>query len=87
MLWGCSLAAGPGWLVKLQGKISAAKYRESQEEHLIQSIKELQHERIFISQQDNEPIHTEKPTYRHGLKTTRWIFLSGSVKARYRICG
>ena len=41
MLWRCFLAAGPEGLVKVEGKINVAKYREILEDSLIQSAKEL----------------------------------------------
>ncbi len=36
MLWGCFSAAGTGWLVAIEGKKNAAKYRDILEENLLQ---------------------------------------------------
>lgn len=62
MLWGCFSAAGPGRLVKVEGKMNAAKYGEILEDNLIQSARELRLGRRFIFQQDNDPKHTAKAT-------------------------
>jgi hypothetical protein len=37
MLWGCSSVAGTGRLVRIEGKMNRAKYREIFDENLIQS--------------------------------------------------
>ena len=62
MLWGCFSAAGPGRLVKIKGKMNAAKYREILEDNLFLSARELRLGRRFIFQQDNDPKHTAKAT-------------------------
>ena len=41
MLWGCCLVAGTGILVRIEGKMNRAKYRENLEENLLQSTQEL----------------------------------------------
>ena len=38
MLWGCFSSAGPGRLVKVEGKMNAAKSREILEDNLMQSV-------------------------------------------------
>ena len=62
MLWGCFSAAGPGRLVKIEGRMNAAKYTEILGDNLIQSARELRLGRRFIFQQDNDPKHTAKAT-------------------------
>lgn len=62
MLWGCFSASGPGKLVKIEGKMDAAKYREILEENLLKSARDLGLGRRFIFQQDNDPKHTAKAT-------------------------
>ena len=37
MLWGCSSAAGKGSLVRIEGKMNGAKYREILDENLFQT--------------------------------------------------
>ena len=37
MLWGCFSAAGTGRLVRMEGKMNGAKYREIFDENLLQS--------------------------------------------------
>ena len=37
MLWGCFSVAGTGGLVRLEGKMNGAKYREILDENLLQS--------------------------------------------------
>ena len=41
MLWGCFSAAGTGRLVRIEGKINGAKYREILDENLLQSAQDL----------------------------------------------
>ena len=40
-LWGCFLEAGTGRLVRIEGKMNGAKYREIIEENLLQSAQNL----------------------------------------------
>ena len=60
MLWGCFSVAGSGRLVKIEGKMNAAMYRDILEENLLQSALDLRLGRWFIFQQDNDPKHTAK---------------------------
>ena len=62
MLWRCFSAAGPGRLVRIEGKMNGAKYREILDKNLIQSPKYLRLGRRFYFQQDNDPKHTAKTT-------------------------
>ena len=62
MLWGCFSAAGNGRLVKINGKMNRAKYREILDEILLQSAQDLTLGQRFIFRQDNEPKHTAKTT-------------------------
>lgn len=64
MLWKCFLAAGPGSLVKATEKMNAAEYRKILEENLMQSARELQIGRRFVSQQDNDHKHTSKAIHK-----------------------
>ena len=41
MLWGCFSEAGIGRLVRIEGKMNAAKYREILDENLFQSAQDL----------------------------------------------
>ena len=41
MLWGCFSAAGTGRLVRIEGKMNGAKYREILDENLLQSAQDL----------------------------------------------
>jgi hypothetical protein len=41
MLWGCFSAAGMGRLVRIEGKMNGAKYREILDENLLESTQEL----------------------------------------------
>ena len=41
MLWGCFPAAGTGRLVRIEGKMNGAKYREILGENLLQSVQDL----------------------------------------------
>ena len=51
MLWGCFSASGTGRLVRIEGKINGAKYREILDENLLQN-----------AQQDNDLKHKAKTT-------------------------
>ena len=62
MLWGCFSAAGTGRLVRIEGKMNGAKYREILDENLLQSTQDLRLGRRFTFQQDNDPKHTAKTT-------------------------
>ena len=62
MLWGCFSAAGTGRLVRIEGKMNGAKYREILDENLLQSAQDLRLGRRFTFQQDNDPKHTAKTT-------------------------
>ena len=58
MLWGCF--SGAGRLVRIEGKMHGAKYREILDENLLQSTQDLRLGRRFTFQQDNDPKHTAK---------------------------
>ncbi|KAK1805775.1 hypothetical protein P4O66_001955 [Electrophorus voltai] len=61
-LWGCFLAAGTGRLVKVEGKMNAAMYRDILKENQLQSALDLRLGQRFIFQKDNDPKHTAKIT-------------------------
>ncbi|KAI3361553.1 hypothetical protein L3Q82_013688, partial [Scortum barcoo] len=54
--------AGTGRLVRIEGKMNAAMYRDILDENLLQSALDLRLGRWFIFQQDNDPKHTAKIT-------------------------
>ena len=60
MLWGCFSAAGTGRLIRIEGKMNRAKYREILEENLLQSAQDFRLGRRFTFQQDNNLKHTAK---------------------------
>uniref|UniRef100_A0AAQ4S701 Transposase Tc1-like domain-containing protein n=1 Tax=Gasterosteus aculeatus aculeatus TaxID=481459 RepID=A0AAQ4S701_GASAC len=60
MLWGCSSAGGTGRLVRIEGKMNAAMYKDILNENMLQSALDLRLGRRFIFQQDNDPKHTAK---------------------------
>ena len=62
MLWRCFSAAGTGKLVRIEGKMNGAKYREILDENLLQSAQDLRLGRRFTFQQDNDPKHRAKTT-------------------------
>ena len=41
MLWGCFSATGTGKIVRIEGKVNRAKYREILDENLLQSAQDL----------------------------------------------
>ena len=60
MLWGCFSSAVTGRLVRIEGKMNAAMYRDILDENLLQSSLDLRLGQRFIFQQDNDPKHTAK---------------------------
>ncbi|KAK3553367.1 hypothetical protein QTP70_003532 [Hemibagrus guttatus] len=68
MPWGCFSAAGTGRLVRIEGKMNAAMYRDILDENLLQSTLDRRLGRRFIFQKDNDPKHTAK--IKPGLTTT-----------------
>ena len=87
MLWGCFSSAGTGNLVRIEGMVDGAKYREILEGNLFQSDRDLRLQRRFPFQQNNDIKHTAKATF-------EWFkgkHLNGLVKAQtsiqLRICG
>ena len=63
---GCFSAAATGRLVRDEGKMKAAMYRDILDESLLQSALDLRLGRRFIFQQDNDPKHTAKITVASG---------------------
>jgi hypothetical protein len=53
-------AAGTARLVRIEGKMNGAKYREILNENLLQITQDLRLGRRFTFQQDNDPKHTAK---------------------------
>ena len=62
MLWGCFSSAGTGALVRREGKMDGAKYRNILEENLLPSARKLKLGRKFTFQHDNDPKHRAKAT-------------------------
>ena len=62
MLWGFFLSAGTGKLVRIEGMMDGAKYREILEGNLFQSSRDLILGQRFTIQQDNDPKQTAKAT-------------------------
>ena len=60
MLWECLSAAGTGRLVRIEGKMNGAKYRQILKENLLQNAQDLRLTRRFTFQQDNDLKHTAK---------------------------
>ena len=48
MLLGCFSTAGPGRLVKIEGKINRAKYRVILDEDLLQSPQDLDRVKVYL---------------------------------------
>ena len=59
---GCFSAAETGRLVRIEGKMNGAKYREILDENLLQSAQDLRLGQRFAFQQDNDPKHTATTT-------------------------
>ena len=77
MLWGCFFSsARTGKLVRIEGMMDGAKYREILDGNLFQSSRDLRLGRRFTFQQDNYPKHTSKATLewfkRKHLNAMKW---------------
>jgi hypothetical protein len=73
MLWQCFSAAGTGRLVRTEGKMNGAKYREILDESLLQSAQDLRLGQRFTFQQGNDPKHTAKTTlWERSLNVLEW---------------
>ena len=62
MLWGRFSVAGTGTIVRIEGKMNRAKYREILDENMLQSTQDLSLWRRITFQQDTDPNHTAKTT-------------------------
>ena len=60
MRWRCFSVAETGRLLRIEGKMNRAKYREILNENLLQSTQDLRLGQKFTFQQDNDPKHTAK---------------------------
>jgi hypothetical protein len=60
MLWVCFSSEGAGKLVRIEGMMYGAKYREILEGNLFQSSRDLILGGRFTFHQDNDPKHTAK---------------------------
>lgn len=64
MLWRCFSSVGRGQLIRIEGKMDAAKY--TQITNLHPSARQLKMDRSFTFQDNNDPKHTAK-------RTTEWL--------------
>ena len=62
MLRSCFFAKGTGRLLRVEGKMDGAKYREILSETLIASAKTLKIGRGWVFKHENDPKHTAKAT-------------------------
>ena len=67
ILWGCFSAVGTGRLVRIEGKLNGAKYREILDENLLRN--DLGLGRRFAFQQYNDP-NTQPRQRRSGFGTS-----------------
>uniref|UniRef100_A0A803JMP8 Transposase Tc1-like domain-containing protein n=1 Tax=Xenopus tropicalis TaxID=8364 RepID=A0A803JMP8_XENTR len=62
LLWGCFSAKGTGQLIRINGKMDGAMYREILNDNLLPSARKLKMGRGWVFQHDNDPKHTAKAT-------------------------
>uniref|UniRef100_A0A6I8RG85 Uncharacterized protein n=1 Tax=Xenopus tropicalis TaxID=8364 RepID=A0A6I8RG85_XENTR len=62
LLWGCFSAKGTGQLIRINGKMDGAMYREILNDNLLPSARKLKMGRGWVFQHDNAPKHTAKAT-------------------------
>ena len=60
MPWGCFSVAGTGRIVRIEGKMNRAKYKEILDENLLQCAQDLRLGWRFTFQQVNDSRHTAK---------------------------
>ena len=72
MLWGYFSAAGTGRLVRIEGKMNEAKYREILEENQHQSTQHLRLCQMFTFQQDNNPKTMQEWLWDKSLNVLEW---------------
>jgi len=58
MLWGCFSAKGTGKLIRDEGRMNGAMYREILSQNLLPSVRALKMKRGWIFQHDYDPKHT-----------------------------
>ena len=57
MLWGCFSVAGTGGLVRVEGKLNGAKYRDILNKNLVHSTQDVRLTQRYTFQQDNNLKH------------------------------
>uniref|UniRef100_A0A803KB68 Tc1-like transposase DDE domain-containing protein n=1 Tax=Xenopus tropicalis TaxID=8364 RepID=A0A803KB68_XENTR len=62
LLWGCFSAKGTGQLIRINGKMDGAMYREILNDNLLPSARKLKMGGGWVFQHDNDPKHTAKAT-------------------------
>uniref|UniRef100_A0A803K993 Tc1-like transposase DDE domain-containing protein n=1 Tax=Xenopus tropicalis TaxID=8364 RepID=A0A803K993_XENTR len=62
LLWGCFSAKGTGQLIRINGKMDGAMYREILNDNLLPSARKLKMGHGWVFQHDNDPKHTAKAT-------------------------
>ena len=62
MVWGCFSWGGVGSLVFIRDKLTALKYVDIVNDHIILSATEMGIQSDFVFQQDNDPKHTARVT-------------------------
>ena len=73
MLWGCFSVAWTMRLVRVEGLLNGARYRDTLKENLVQSIQDLRLVRRFTFQQDNDFEHTAKTMQEGELCECPWV--------------
>ena len=71
---------GTGRLVRVEGKLNAAKYRDILNENLVQSAQDLRLGRRFTFLHENDPKHAVK-TMQEWLRDNSVMSLSGLARA------
>jgi len=59
-VWGCFTKHGLGPLIKLEGRVTAAKYVDVLKNNLLPFLDDLGDQENYLFQEDNAPIHTAR---------------------------
>jgi len=76
MLWGCFSAKGTGKLIRVEGRMNRAMYREILSQILLLSVRAMKMKRGWVFQHDNDPKYTAQAMKEQKSISRSWSGLS-----------